>query len=226
VYNFKSRIILARFQVHCHYAPVIQVVRKVLIGSVLSLLLFGCGGGKEEKTLVSPEVKAFLQAVKRCQSDRELGRDENIKHTTSMLEGNSALANAKDEDGKTALYYAARNGDKETVELLLEYNADVNAATEKGFTPLYWAVDYGHKDVVKLLLEGGADPNVMTFTGETPLHVSVTHVRGLPEKDLALYEIAALLIGHGADVNASTGSLGTPLHIASENGYTESAGAK
>ena len=44
--------------------------------------------------------------------------------------------NAKDEDCKTPLHYAAENGDAEIVKILLKYGADVNAKNEHGFTPL------------------------------------------------------------------------------------------
>ena len=44
--------------------------------------------------------------------------------------------NAKDDDGRTPLHYAAS---KEIAELLIASGADVNAKTDDGETPLDWA---------------------------------------------------------------------------------------
>ena len=50
-----------------------------------------------------------------------------------------ADVNAKDENGWTALHYAAVNGHKEIAELLIDNGAEVNAKDNSGYTPLYFA---------------------------------------------------------------------------------------
>ena len=47
-----------------------------------------------------------------------------------------ADVNAKDEDGWTALMYAARNPNSEIMSALLKSGADVNAGTNEGYTAL------------------------------------------------------------------------------------------
>ena len=60
--------------------------------------------------------------------------------------------------GETPLMTAARSGDLQTVERLLEYGADVNAVEhERGQTALMWAVAQQHGDVARLLIESDAD---------------------------------------------------------------------
>ena len=50
--------------------------------------------------------------------------------------------------------WAARDGRKETLELLLEQeNIDINAKENNGLTALISAGGGGHKDIVELLLE-------------------------------------------------------------------------
>ena len=61
--------------------------------------------------------------------------------------------NVKDEDGMSALTWAAQNGHLETVRYLLcQRNIDVNSRDSLLQTPLIRATRYGHVEVVKLLL--------------------------------------------------------------------------
>lgn len=58
----------------------------------------------------------------------------------------------------TALFYAAKKGYKDLVELLLKYNADPNKIGDSlSKTPLAIAKAGGHEEVVKLLEEAGAE---------------------------------------------------------------------
>ena len=53
--------------------------------------------------------------------------------------------NAKTGLDATPLHFAAREGHKELVELLIANGADVNAKRESGYTPLNFAAGRGHK---------------------------------------------------------------------------------
>jgi uncharacterized protein len=59
--------------------------------------------------------------------------------------------------GWAPLHYAATNGHKAMVALLLEENAYIDAEAPSKTTPLMMAARHGHADVVKLLMEEGAD---------------------------------------------------------------------
>jgi 2,3-bisphosphoglycerate-independent phosphoglycerate mutase len=67
------------------------------------------------------------------------------------------------------LHEAARQGQLQTVQQLLEAGADVNATSILGFNPLYTAAGRGHHNVVKLLLAAGANFNAADPIGRTPL---------------------------------------------------------
>ncbi|MGA2775841.1 MAG: ankyrin repeat domain-containing protein, partial [Candidatus Omnitrophota bacterium] len=69
----------------------------------------------------------------------------------------------------TALIFAATNGNKEIVELLLSKGADVNAKANNGETALMSTAETNKKEIVKLLLSKGADVNIKSDIGETAL---------------------------------------------------------
>jgi ankyrin repeat protein len=70
-----------------------------------------------------------------------------------------ADVNVSDNDGGTALIFAASCGDEEIVRLLLEKGADVSARyTLTGDTALAIAQRNKHEHVVRLLNEHGAQP--------------------------------------------------------------------
>lgn len=64
--------------------------------------------------------------------------------------------NKEDNDGNTLLHKAAKEGNTEVVELLIEARADVRHTNKAGATPLGLAAGRGHTEVVKLLIEAGA----------------------------------------------------------------------
>jgi len=64
---------------------------------------------------------------------------------------------AVDEDGKTALMSAARDGHTDTLNALAgTYNANMDAVDEDGWTALMWAAKLGHTDIVNALRRHGA----------------------------------------------------------------------
>jgi ankyrin repeat protein len=63
---------------------------------------------------------------------------------------------AKNWSGRTALYMAAKTGNRDIVQLLIEEGADIEAADFDLETPLSAALKNSHMDVVKLLREKGA----------------------------------------------------------------------
>jgi hypothetical protein len=67
----------------------------------------------------------------------------DLERVKEILETDGSLANAKDASGATPLHYAAINGHRKIVKLLVERGADINAADEEfGATPAGWAIEY------------------------------------------------------------------------------------
>ncbi|XP_055848375.1 alpha-latrotoxin-Lhe1a-like [Episyrphus balteatus] len=113
----------------------------------------------------------------------------------------------------TPLHFAAMNGHKEIVEMLLNKGANIHAKNEYGGTALQAAVFRKQSDTIELLLDRGAIVDEKKNDGSTPLHTAVQ--RG----NMKIIEI---LIKRGANVNAIANSYRkegqTPLHLAAEKG--------
>ncbi|MFY9328422.1 MAG: ankyrin repeat domain-containing protein [Georgfuchsia sp.] len=78
-----------------------------------------------------------------------------------------ANANATDQDGWSALLFAATSGNLSVVSRLLVEHADPNLASKDGQTPLMGAVVGGNAAVVKKLLAAGAHAGSRLPSGKT-----------------------------------------------------------
>jgi uncharacterized protein len=123
-----------------------------------------------------------------------------------LLQG-GADVNAAQEDGMTALHWAAQKGDPELVGMLLSAGANVRATTRLGgYTPIHLASQAGHARVVAALLAAGASSDVKTVTGASALMLAARS---------GSVDTAARLIENGADVNAKESTHGqTALMVA------------
>jgi uncharacterized protein len=114
----------------------------------------------------------------------------------------------KDGGGMTALVFAAREGDLETVKILVEAGANVNQLTNYGWTALLTATQNKNYQIGKYLLEHGANPNIANNGGWRPLYLATDNrnIEGgdypVRPADMDHLEFIKLLIDKGADVNA------------------------
>ncbi len=104
-----------------------------------------------------------------------------------------ADVNAAQEDGATALHWAAHWDALEAADLLIRAGAKTDAANALGVTPLSLACVNGSAAMVEKLLSAGANANLASPSGETPL---MTCSRS------ASPEAMKALLAHGANVNA------------------------
>jgi ankyrin repeat protein len=109
--------------------------------------------------------------------------------------------------GLTPLIFAAREGDLESAQLLVDAGASINQVTEYGWTPLLTAVNNRNYQLAKYLLEKGADPNIANKGGWTPLYLATDNrnIEGgdypVPKGDMDHLDIIRLLLEKGADPN-------------------------
>jgi len=113
------------------------------------------------------------------------------------------------DGGSPALFWAARNGHLQLVELLIKYRANVNARNRDQQSPLHAAASSPDVNVVGLLLAKGADVNAFSPKDGTPLNIA---------SNAGEETVAKLLLSRGADVNVINDRGETPLIAAAANG--------
>lgn len=110
--------------------------------------------------------------------------------------------NTADRAGTTLLMIAARNGNLDLLQTLLNNRASINRRNQFGDSALLLAALNARFDAAKLLMEKGAEVNP---SGWTPLHYAV--FGGNPE-------ILGLLIARGANLDARAPNGQTALMVA------------
>ncbi|KIL85476.1 ankyrin repeat-containing [Fusarium avenaceum] len=98
----------------------------------------------------------------------------NLVEALVVKSTRSNFINCQDNDGSTALSYAAYAGNSAILEILLANpHVDVDKRDYNGRTPMSYAADNGHALVVSRLLEHGANPNWRDLERNTPFGFAV-----------------------------------------------------
>ncbi|OMJ95189.1 hypothetical protein SteCoe_1569 [Stentor coeruleus] len=153
--------------------------------------------------------QALYSAVCKSQSASDHLRcvETLINHT-----GNP---NYKDANGVSLLMIAARLGQIQLAELLINYGSSVEDKDKDNRTPLMYAVEscYGDNvDVVKFLLEKKAKVSCQDANGNSALHRSAE--RGYVDS-------MQVLLDFGAFINTENKNKDTPLHLACKSAYDQ-----
>ena len=135
--------------------------RKILCLAVLLLCCASWGG-------------VLTEAIKTG----DVARAENLLASRSDMN-----VNERDEQQRTALMWAAKQGQYEIVRRLLARKARVNLRDKDGHTALYFAIQNRHREVAELLLTHGANPNIPDKEG------SVVLMNAIVNKDKAMMEL-------------------------------------
>ena len=131
---------------------------------------------------------------------------QTVTSEVTQRAGREELNYTVPRGGMTALLFAARSGDAESVRLLIAAGADVNEALPDGASALVVAAHSGHREAAMALLEKGANPNA-NAVGYTALHAAVLR------SDV---ELVKSLLARGADLNAPI-TKGTPVRRNSQD---------
>jgi uncharacterized protein len=168
-------------------------------------------------------------------------RRGDAKTAGDLLAVEPDLANARDEQGNSALLIATYFGKHDLVRLLLERGARasffeacalglvadvrrhladnpalVSGWAHDGWPPLHLAAFFGHRETVEMLLNAGADVRAVSRNSEGNLAINAAAAG--PRADRRP-EIVKLLIARGTPVDGrGSPAAHTPLHEAAFNG--------
>jgi 26S proteasome non-ATPase regulatory subunit 10 len=129
----------------------------------------------------------------------------------------AAQVNRKDEDGRTALHWAAANRPRavnthaDCVRLLLRRGSKVNTHDDGGWTPIMSACSAGNAEVVRLLIDAQALVDEEEENSQvTPLHLAASK---------AHLDVVRELLQAGARAQMVDGLGQLPLHRAAAAGH-------
>ncbi|XP_004235236.1 protein VAPYRIN [Solanum lycopersicum] len=111
-----------------------------------------------------------------------------------------------------AVLHAARHGDVQLLETLLEKGATTNFRDQYGVAALHMAAIKGKKDAVMILAEFGADLECQDIQGHTPLQMAV---------EGGCAHTVEVLLNRGANVNVKNNKGITPLSVSKFLGYED-----
>lgn len=96
----------------------------------------------------------------------------NIELVEQALKSNKAYLFEYDYYKQTAYHWAAKLGNKEILQVLLENGKCSNQYDNKMRTPLYFAALNNQLECVNLLLENGGNPQICDIEGKKPVDVT------------------------------------------------------
>lgn len=134
-------------------------------------------------------------------------RRNDLMGLKELLDDDDAAATEVDKKGNTALHWAARVGNLDMVNALLDASADVDAEQVHHRTPLMYASMHGAVEICRALLKRGATVNASDGSEETALMFAV---RG---GHTATVE---LLLSYGADASGENYEAETVLDMSRE----------
>lgn len=176
-------------------------MRKWLAGFAFAFMLIGWQGWQREDDASTGTALHLAAAF-------------NSRAAIALLDNLGANLEARNTNGRTPLYVAAKRGRLEAVKALLDrganpnsYNADVR------FSPLHVAAEYYHLKVIRELLARGANPNQTNRYVQTPLWQAAWQ----SHRDGA---VARVLVAAGAKMEVGDHDGTTPLSHAVDNGHT------
>lgn len=118
----------------------------------------------------------------------------------------------EEEYGGNAMHWAADEGKKEVVTLLLQHKQLINSKSKNGATPLMNAAQRGHLEICEILLKAGADPFAVQEGGYNAMHNAAKNGKT---------EIIKVLSAQKQLINSKDKAGFTPFMVAAENGYKE-----
>ncbi len=144
-----------------------------------------------------------------------------------ILLQHGANPDLRDQDGRTALSWAAGEGRLASVRVLLEYEADANLSDRENVTPLMLAARSGYPRIVEALVEHGANVNAVDGASQEDRYRPLEEKQGNTALILAARggheSIVEYLLDHGALPSIRTASGENAAEVAHRFGHLQVA---
>ncbi|GLD99970.1 hypothetical protein PINS_up008698 [Pythium insidiosum] len=162
--------------------------------------------------------KEIIAEFGRHQTPLHLASKKGHTSVVELLLNNQAASNLQDDEGNTALHYAAN---AETAEILLSsaFRTNANIPNRRGQTPLHIAAANGKVGVVNLLIHSGADQDIVDDQGQSAFHVAAANGHTAvalvllhnneTRQQQAQYERQRLMLASSTGEDGSAGSSGS-----------------
>lgn len=188
--NINSKLILLHLKSSLYRNPILDETK---FNKYYELLKKKLESSKTTSSIYETKSQTTSSIYEKKFGNKEFNKTDNlisslkirdIKNCKELIANGTDL-NIQDNDGKTALMYAAEFSN-EIFELLIEKGADLNLKDNDGKTILMIVLDKLHPvEKTKLLIDKGADLNLQDNNGNTCLIQAITREN---------YEICKLLI--------------------------------
>jgi ankyrin repeat protein len=139
-------------------------------------------------------------------------KESDKKIFLNLLLAHGGDVDEADENGTTPLMYAARSGNLELVQALVQAHSPLNVQDQTKKTALMKAIVSGHQVIGQYLIQSGTNIHLLNSGKNSALHLAAQFGRG---------EIVKSLLQKGAQVNQRNIQQETPLHLAAADGTPE-----
>jgi uncharacterized protein len=144
-----------------------SVRRPAILGlAAIALVIFSAASRAQ---LNLNPFSAYYDNVARAASQNDA---EGVRRIVGGGDGNP---NQVDDASRTAMHYAALNGNLQIMAILIKADAKLNPVDGLGNTPLHLAADQNQTEAGKLLLDAGAEVDAQNQDGLTPLMIAAGH---------------------------------------------------
>eukprot|EP00803_Ostreobium_quekettii_P006626 evm.model.scf_1041.5 EVM.evm.TU.scf_1041.5 scf_1041:32838-49889(+) len=158
----------------------------------------------------------LLRKLKNWTPLHEAIKQSHGEVLVKQVEHFKRFINDKDNEGKTALHWAADWEDTEAVELLLSQGADASLEDEHGNTPLHFAAFHGNcecaEPILEKLMKAKASLEAVNKDGFAPIHNAAQNGHKA---------MVSLLLSKGVDVDSHTSAGSTALMQAAKHNRLE-----
>ena len=204
-------------------------------------LHYACQYGDFESLKILIDTKANINAFSNNQRTplhlaAKMNRIEIVKYLTDKILSqkggmNTKFLNAKDDHGCTPSHLAAKEGNKECLEILLTKGADLYAVDLCGWNILHYASFHARKDTIRFICKYDADYDKLQNTKNTQnkLPIEILSNYNLKPYFMSLWHAARegdldmtkrLIVNENQNPNEQTYfEKNTPLHLAVLNNH-------